>query len=403
MSEQIAQYEDTLVSFASHPSKSRGRVKPEPESPTRSCYQRDRDRVIHSSSFRRLKHKTQVFVYHEGDHFRTRLTHSLEVAQIARSICRSMGLNEDLAEALALAHDLGHPPFGHVGENVLNDCMKKFDGFDHNAQSIRLLTEVEHRYASFSGLNMTWETLEGLAKHNGPMVKAAIDHKNPPVELPFGLRSFLPNMDLELHTFASVEAQIAALADDIAYSSHDLDDGLRANLFSLDELKQIPIVAQLIDEVKWTYPDAPSDVMIHELVRRLINRMVADLMVESGDRIKALNPQSVDDIRGADRAVIAFGVDMENAVKSLKAFLSKRMYRHYLVNRNASKAKKVVSDLFSLYIREPECLPTEWFRKASEPDTAETARIVTDFIAGMTDRYAFREHAKLFDLSTVSL
>ncbi|NVJ97654.1 MAG: deoxyguanosinetriphosphate triphosphohydrolase [Alphaproteobacteria bacterium] len=403
MYDSLPRYEDTLAPYACRPSESRGRVFKEPETPTRSCYQRDRDRVIHSSSFRRLKHKTQVFVYHEGDHFRTRLTHSLEVAQIARSVCRSMHLNEDLGEALALAHDLGHPPFGHIGEIVLDECMKDFDGFDHNAQALRLLTRLEHRYASFEGLNLTWETLEGLAKHNGPLVESPIDPKNPPESLPFGFRDYLPENDLELHTYASAEAQIAALADDIAYSSHDLDDGLRAGLFEFDELKKIPVVAQVLDEVKWTYPNAPKDVMIHELVRRMINRMVADLMVESGRRIEALAPKCPDDIRNAGQPTIAFGKDMGEAVRELKSFLFERMYRHYLVNRMASKAKRVVTDLFNLYISEPECLPTEWNARAEGAGTAETARVVADFIAGMTDRFAFREHAKLFDLNRVSL
>ncbi|WP_417450262.1 deoxyguanosinetriphosphate triphosphohydrolase [Kordiimonas sp.] len=403
MNEALPRYEETLASYACKPSETRGRVFKEPETPNRSCYQRDRDRVIHSSSFRRLKHKTQVFVYHEGDHFRTRLTHSLEVAQIARSISRSMHLNEDLAEALALAHDLGHPPFGHIGETVLNDCMGQFDGFDHNAQALRLLTRLEHRYASFEGLNLTWETLEGLAKHNGPLADEPIDPANPPESLPFGFRDYLPENDLEIHTYASAEAQIAALADDIAYSSHDLDDGLRAGLFELSELKRIPVVMQLIDEVKWTYPDAPKDVTIHELVRRLINRMVADLMVESTKRITALAPKTPDDIRNAGLPTISFGADMQQAVKELKGFLFERMYRHYLVNRMGSKAKRVVTDLFNLYISEPECLPTEWSERAGERNSAETARVVADFIAGMTDRFAFREHAKLFDLNRVSL
>jgi dGTPase len=403
MEDSLPRYEDTLADYACKPSMSRGRVFKEPETPSRSCFQRDRDRVIHSSSFRRLKHKTQVFVYHEGDHFRTRLTHSLEVAQIARSVCRSMHLNEDLGEALALAHDLGHPPFGHIGETVLNTKMEGFDGFDHNAQALRLLTRLEHRYASFQGLNLTWETLEGLAKHNGPLVDAPIDPANPPKSLPFGFRDYLPENDLELHTHPSAEAQIAAIADDIAYSSHDLDDGLRAGLFEFDELKKIPVVAQVLDEVKWTYPNAPKDVVIHELVRRMIGRMVADLMVESGRRLKALGPSSPDDIRQADAPVIAFGRDMGEAVKELKAFLFDRMYRHYLVNRMASKAKRVVTDLFDLYISEPECLPTEWNARAGAPNSAETARVVADFIAGMTDRFAFREHAKLFDLNRVTL
>jgi dGTPase len=403
MSDTLAAYEDTLAPYACKPSESRGRLSPEPETPSRSCFQRDRDRVIHSSSFRRLKHKTQVFVYHEGDHYRTRLTHSLEVSQIARSVCRSMHLNEDLGETLALAHDLGHPPFGHVGEVVLDECMKAHDGFDHNAQSLRLLTQLEHKYASFDGLNLTWETLEGLAKHNGPLVEKAIDPKNPPADLAFGFREYLPKHDLMLHTYPSAEAQIAALADDIAYSSHDLDDGLRAGLFEFEELKNIPVVAQLIDEVMLTYPGASRDILIHELVRRMINRMVADLMVESGRRIDELAPKSADDIRNADQPTIAFGRNMAAAVKELKEFLFERMYRHYLVNRMGSKAKRVVTDLFDLYIAEPECLPTEWSGRAGEPNSEETARVVADFIAGMTDRFAFREHAKLFDLSRVSL
>lgn len=403
MTDILPHYESTLAPYACKPSLSRGRLFPEPETAMRSCYQRDRDRVIHSSSFRRLKHKTQVFVYHEGDHFRTRLTHSLEVSQIARSICRSMHLNEDLGEVMALAHDLGHPPFGHIGETVLNECMRDYQGFDHNAQSLRILTRLESRYASFKGLNLTWETLEGLAKHNGPLVDGPIDHKNPVGHLPFGIRDYLPENDLMLHTYASAEAQIASLADDIAYSSHDLDDGLRAGLFELDELKQIPVVAQLIDEVQLTYPGAAKDVLIHELVRRLINRMVADLMVESGRRLKELDPKEPDDIRNAGAPIIAFGRNISNAVAELKEFLAERMYRHYLVNRMGSKAKRVVTDLFELYISEPECLPTDWNEKAPEPNSAETARVVSDFIAGMTDRFAFREHAKLFDLSKVSL
>lgn len=403
MTEQPANYEDTLADYACKPSESRGRVFSEPETPMRSCYQRDRDRVIHSSAFRRLKHKTQVFVYHEGDHFRTRLTHSLEVSQITRSVCRSMSLNEDLGEVVALAHDLGHPPFGHVGEHILDEFMADHQGFDHNAQTLRILTRLERKYASFDGLNLTWETLEGLAKHNGPLADKAIDHKNPPKELPFGIRDYLPENDLMLHTFASAEAQVAALADDIAYASHDLDDGLRAGLFDLDELKNISVVAQLIDEVMLTYPKAPKDILIHELVRRMINRMVADVMVESGRRIRELDPKSADDIRNAGQPVIAFGRNMGVAVKELKAFLQGRMYKHYLVNRMASKARRVVTDLFDLYVAEPGCLPTEWSERAGEPNSEETTRVVADFIAGMTDRFAFREHGKMFDLSSVSL
>lgn len=403
METELPTHEQTLAPYASLGPKSRGRLISEPESYLRSPFQRDRDRLIHSSGFRRLKHKTQVFVYHEGDHFRTRLTHSLEVAQITRSICRAMHLNDDLGEALALAHDLGHPPFGHAGEEMLNKMMSEFGGFDHNAQALRLVTSLEKRYAAFGGLNLTWETLEGLAKHNGPLVDTKIDHANPPAKLPFALKEYIKHHDLECHTFAGPEAQVAALADDIAYSSHDLDDGLRAHLFEIDDLKNIPIVAQLIDEVKWTYKNASRDVLIHELVRRLINRLVSDVIVETERRMSMLNPKSPDDIRNWDQSVVAFAPDMEAAVKQLKSFLRDRMYQHYLVNRMTSKAKRVVNDLFGLYINEPEVLPTEWAAKTSGPNTAETARVVADFIAGMTDRFAFREHAKLFDLSVVSL
>ena len=399
----LPSFNDTLAPYAVHPDKSRGRLVTEPEGFGRSPFQRDRDRIIHSASFRRLKHKTQVFVYHEGDHFRTRLTHSLEVAQIARSICRHMHLNEDLAEALALAHDLGHPPFGHAGEHVLNDAMASFGGFDHNAQAMRLVTRLEHRYASFKGLNLSWDTLEGLAKHNGPLLDVPMASDADRAKLPFGISDYVAEHDLELHTYPSAEAQIAALADDIAYSAHDLDDGLRAGLFDVSELSNMPIISNLLDEVQWTYPGAPKPVMIHELVRRLINRLVNDLQVESQKRLVQLDPQSPDDIRLAKGAVIAFSPDTAAAVKALKSFLYQRMYRHHLVNRMTSKSKRVVRDLFDLFVAEPECLPSEWFDAAGEPGTTETARVVADFIAGMTDRFAFREHAKLFDLTKVSL
>lgn len=400
---ELADYNDTLASYAVRPDESRGRLVKEPEGYSRSPFQRDRDRVIHSASFRRLKHKTQVFVYHEGDHYRTRLTHSLEVAQIARSICRSMHLNEDIAESLALAHDLGHPPFGHAGEAVLNEEMASYGGFDHNAQALRLITRLEHRYAAFSGLNLTWETLEGLAKHNGPLLDKPLSLDGDRAKLPFGLSDFVAEYDLELHTWPSAEAQIAALADDIAYSAHDLDDGLRADLFDLNELADMPIVSSLFDEVIWTYPDAPRPVLIHELVRRLINRLINDLMVESRKRLLDLAPKTADDIRQAGKPVIAFSDDVAAAIKHLKNFLYQRMYRHHLVNRMTSKSKRVVRDLFTLFITEPECLPTEWQIGAGAPKSNETARVTADFIAGMTDRFAFREHAKLFDLTKVSI
>ena len=393
--------EDVLARHASRASMSRGRLYQEAESDTRTAYQRDRDRVIHCSAFRRLKHKTQVFVYHEGDHYRTRLTHSIEVAQIARTICRVLALNEDLAEALALAHDFGHTPFGHAGEDALNDAMADYGGFDHNAQTIRLVTRLERRYACFPGLNLTWETLEGLAKHNGPLVAHPLDQDGAPANLPFALVDFLADMDLELHTHAGPEAQVAAIADDIAYNNHDIDDGLRAGLFTLDDLAQIGFVGAVIDRVRAVYPDVERGVLIHEVVRRLIDLMVTDIVAETRRRLAETDPASADDVRAAGRPTVAFSDAMEAHERELKAFLRANMYQHYLVNRATSKAKRVVTDLFDLYIQEPQCLPTEWARATSGPRTDKTARAVADFIAGMTDRFAIREHTKLFDISVL--
>ena len=393
--------EDVLARHASRASMSRGRLYQEAESDTRTAYQRDRDRVIHCSAFRRLKHKTQVFVYHEGDHYRTRLTHSIEVAQIARTICRVLALNEDLAEALALAHDFGHTPFGHAGEDALDDAMADYGGFDHNAQTIRLVTRLERRYACFPGLNLTWETLEGLAKHNGPLVAQPLEQDQTPANLPFALVDFLADMDLELHTHAGPEAQVAAIADDIAYNNHDIDDGLRAGLFTLDDLAQIGFVGAVIDRVRAAYPDVERGVLIHEVVRRLIDLMVTDIVAETRRRLADTDPASADDVRAAGRPTVAFSDAMAAHERELKAFLRANMYQHYLVNRTTTKAKRVVTDLFDLYIQEPQCLPTEWARATSGPRTDKTARAVADFIAGMTDRFAIREHTKLFDISVL--
>ena len=393
--------EDVLARHASRATMSRGRLYQEAESDTRTAYQRDRDRVIHCSAFRRLKHKTQVFVYHEGDHYRTRLTHSIEVAQIARTICRVLALNEDLAEALALAHDFGHTQFGHAGEDALDDAMADYGGFDHNAQTIRLVTRLERRYACFPGLNLTWETLEGLAKHNGPLVAQPLDQDRTPANLPFALVDFLADMDLELHTHAGPEAQVAAIADDIAYNNHDIDDGLRAGLFTLDDLAQIGFVGAVIDRVRAAYPDVERGVLIHEVVRRLIDLMVTDIVAETRRRLAETDPSSADDVRAAGRPTVAFSDTMAAHERELKAFLRANMYQHYLVNRTTTKAKRVVTDLFDLYIQEPQCLPTEWARATSGPRTDKTARAVADFIAGMTDRFAIREHTKLFDISVL--
>ncbi|MDA5193313.1 deoxyguanosinetriphosphate triphosphohydrolase [Govanella unica] len=384
--------------FASKPGETRGRLYPEAESQTRSPYQRDRDRIIHSSAFRRLKHKTQVFVYHEGDYYRTRLTHSIEVAQIARSISRVFGLNEDLAEALSLAHDFGHTPFGHAGEDALDAAMAPFGGFDHNAQSLRVVTRLEERYAEFQGLNLTWETLEGLAKHNGPLCQPGGARS-----LPIGISDYVREHDLELHTYAGAEAQVAAIADDIAYNNHDIEDGVRAGLFTLDDMIGVPLVAEVLATVDLAYPTLDKGRRIHETVRRLINHMVEDIIHETARRLEQLDPQTATDIRMADRPMVAFSDYMAEQDRLLKSFLKIHMYRHYKVNRMASKARRVVRELFDLYHAEPNCLPTEWFAKIDGLDETGRARVVADFIAGMTDSYALLEHKRLFDVSTFTL
>ena len=383
-----------MAVYACRPAGSRGRLHPEPESQTRTCFQRDRDRIIHSAAFRRLEYKTQVFVNHEGDFFRTRLTHSLEVAQIARSVCRSLRLNEDLAEALALAHDLGHPPFGHAGEDALSEMMAPFGGFDHNVQSLRVVTVLEHRYAEFDGLNLTWETLEGVVKHNGPIIGKLA--RRP---LSTGSAAAYAKYDhLDLDTFPGAEAQVAALADDIAYNNHDIDDGLRAGLFSIDDLQEVPLVGPVFAAVRQSYPGIEDSRLIHESVRRLIGLMVHDLLAETRRRIEALDPGTADDVRRAGAPVVAFSEQMQGNDRALKAFLVDNMYRHYQLNRMTSKARRLVRDLFRLLLAEPECLPTDWRRRAGGAGTAETARTVADYIAGMTDRFAQDEHRKLFDV-----
>lgn len=384
-----------LAVYACHPQDSRGRLYAEEESPVRSPFQRDRDRIIHSTAFRRLKHKTQVFVYHEGDHYRTRLTHSIEVSQIARTISRALGLNEDLAEALALAHDLGHTPFGHAGEEALHACMKDFSGFDHNAQTLRILTKLEQRYAEFDGLNLTWETLEGVVKHNGPLLRS--DKKTFSSSLlPLPIKEFNEEFDLQLTGYASAEAQVAALSDDIAYNNHDIDDGLRAGLFSPDDLAEVPLVGPVFAEVARRYPGLERQRLIHESVRRVIDLMVADLLSETRLRLAAAAPASVAAIRALDHPVVAFSAAMTANDKALKSFLFNRMYRHYKVNRMTAKAKRVVRDLFSQFFDDPDCLPDEWRDRADGAGTPRTARVVADYIAGMTDGYALREHSRLF-------
>jgi dGTPase len=381
-----------LAPYAAKPEESRGRLYPEPEHAVRSPYQRDRDRIIHSTAFRRLTHKTQVFVYHEGDHYRTRLTHSLEVAQIARTIARALAIDEDLAETVALAHDLGHTPFGHAGEEALHAAMADFGGFSHNDQTLRILTRLERRYAEFDGLNLTWEALEGTVKHNGPLRGPGITRPVPPTIAEYDSRH-----PLALDFYAGVEAQVAALADDIAYNNHDLDDGLRAGLFAAADLAQVPLVGPIFRSVRERYPAIDEPRLIHEAIRRLIDSMVTDLIAETRSRLADAGLRSAADVRRFGRPVAAFSDKMRRNDRALKDFLFERMYRHYRVNRMSSKAKRVVRDLFGLYLAEPECLPSEWRRLAAGPGDPKTARVAADYLAGMTDRYAFDEHHRLFD------
>jgi dGTPase len=384
-----------LAPYASKPEETRGRLHPEPEHSMRSVFQRDRDRIIHSAAFRRLTHKTQVFVYHEGDHYRTRLTHSLEVAQIARTISRALGLDEDLAETLSLAHDLGHTPFGHAGEEALNAEMARFGGFSHNDHTLRILTRLERRYAEFDGLNLTWEALEGTVKHNGPLCGAGIERPVPPT-----IAEYNACHPLALDQFPSAEAQVAALSDDIAYNNHDIDDGLRAGLFAVSDLAEVPLVGPVFKSVASRYPGLEEPRLVHEAIRRLIDRMVGDLITETRSRLAAGRIDSTEAVRTRGAPVVAFSADMQRNDLALKEFLLERMYRHYRVNRMSSKARRVVHDLFGLYLSEPECLPSEWRVLAVGPGDEQTARVAADYLAGMTDRFALDEHHRLFDTYT---
>jgi dGTPase len=368
--------------YAVDPGATRGRLIPEPESRTRTPFQRDRDRIIHSAAFRRLAHKTQVFVHHEGDHFRSRLTHTIEVAQIARSLARALRLDEDLTEALALAHDLGHTPFGHTGEDALDACLEPYGGFDHNAQSLRIVTKLESRYAGFDGLNLSWETLEGLVKHNGPL-------KEP---LPHAILAYPAHEWLELSTFSSLEAQAAAIADDIAYDAHDIDDGLRAGLFELEDLTAVPLTAAFLADIRERHPGLDRPRVINEVTRRVITAMVEDAIATAVADIATVDPRSADDVRRAGRALVAFSPAMAATDKAIKAFLFPRMYRHPNVVRVREGADRIVRDLFDLYLRQPAHLPDEW-----TADGDERPRRIGDYIAGMTDRYAIQEHRRWFD------
>lgn len=385
-------YPAPLAPYASRAERTRGRLHPEPESASRTPFQRDRDRVLHSVAFRRLKHKTQVFISHEGDHYRTRLTHSIEVAQISRSIARTLQLDEDLAECVALAHDLGHPPFGHTGEDALKEKMAAFDGFDHNAQTLRLLTKLERRHAAFDGLNLTWETLEGAVKHNGPLTGPLASRTEP---LPAAIAEFARTWDLELDGFPSLEAQVAAVADDIAYNNHDIDDGLRAGLFSFEDARALPLIGPSIRGVEGRHPYAPRDIVIAEAVSDLIGVMITDVVANAQARLRRIGAETDRDVRSADSAAVDFSPAMKLELGGLRRFLHENMYRHYKVNRARSQAKRVVRDLFDVFFGEPETLPPEW-RSRGEGGPERLARAVCDYIAGMTDRYALREHQRLF-------
>jgi dGTPase len=376
----------SLASFATKPADSLGRFYPEPESATRTCYQRDRDRVIHSTAFRRLKHKTQVFVQHEGDYYRTRLTHSLEVAQIARSLARVLALDEDLAEAIALSHDLGHTPFGHSGEEALSEATAQFGGFDHNAHALKLVTKLEHRYAEFDGLNLTWETLEGLVKHNGPLAGRP---------LPQPIASFDRLWPLDLGGWPGLEAQVAALSDDIAYVNHDIDDGLRAGLFGIGDLADAPLAGAHVIAVQRRFGELEMSRFIGQLVRTLMSALIEDLLAETRRRIGGAVVSSAVEVRGHAQALAAFSSGVAEEIAALKAFLFQRMYRHPLVMESMGKAKQVVTELYERLSADPSLLPTDWAADCGAPGGAQTAAIVRDYIAGMTDRFALEEHAKI--------
>lgn len=379
-----------LAAYACRPDQSRGRLYKEPESTFRTCFQRDRDRIIHCNAFRRLKHKTQVFVYHEGDHYRTRLTHTLEVAQIARTLARTLYVNEDLAEAVALAHDLGHTPFAHVGEDTLEECMADVGGYDHNDQSLRVVTLLERKYPGWPGLNLTWESLEGIVKHNGPLQGAVPET----VALVQGMT------DLRLDTYASVEAQVAAISDDIAYNNHDVEDGLSAGLFTLEALHDVPLIREVRARCEARHPGMADDLLAAGIVREMIGAMVEDVIAEADARLQLLKPGSADDVRRAGRQMVAFSPSMHEKVEGLRAFLWERMYRHPHVTAMRDNAIRIVRDLYALYMAEPRKMPEDWAQKALAAGDAKKARarVVADYLAGMTDRYAIREHERLFNM-----
>jgi dGTPase len=379
------------VPWASRAEESRGRLHAEPDTGSRSTFRRDADRIIHSSAFRRLAYKTQVFSYHEGDHYRTRLTHTLEVVQVARSIARALGLDEDLSEALALAHDLGHPPFAHAGERVLDACMAAYGGFDHNAQSLRVVTRLENRYPDFDGLNLSWETLEGIVKHNGPLVGPNA------APLAHAIEVHAQKQDLWLWSWPSAEAQVAAIADDIAYDVHDLDDGLRAGLFGIEEFAGLPLVGAIIAGIRTRWPDLDRPRVIHEIGRQMITVLIEDVVAETRTRIAQARPDSADAVRQLGAAMVGFSPRVAEAERAIKAFLFPRMYRHPRVMEEMDAAGEVVRALFRRYMEDTGALPEEWRAGVTGHDEQVRARRIADFLAGQTDRYALAEHQRLFD------
>jgi dGTPase len=382
--------------YAADPWTTRGRLYPENSSPTRSDFQRDRDRIVHTTAFRRLKHKTQVFIAQDGDHYRTRLTHTIEVAQIARALARALKLDEDLAEGVALVHDFGHTPFGHTGEDALHEMLLPYGGFDHNAQSLRIVTKLERRYAEFDGINLTWESLEGLVKHNGPLLTKDGAGTNGPVPQP--ILDYCEIHDLELATFASLEAQVAAIADDIAYNTHDIDDGLRSGYLTFDVLEEIPFLAGLMAEVRALYPDLEASRFTHEIMRRQITRMVEDVISVAQDRLSQLKPQSANDVRHASRVIATFSKAMAETDKQIKAMLFKRIYRHPDIMRIRAGAAQIVTDLFGAYMANPKEMQSHfWVDHIAGLAEAAKARHVGDYLAGMTDTYAISAHRRLFD------
>ncbi|MEM7067495.1 MAG: deoxyguanosinetriphosphate triphosphohydrolase [Pseudomonadota bacterium] len=386
--DSISYGREGLAPYACSATASRGRLYDEPASPTRTPFQRDRDRIIHSTAFRRLKHKTQVFVHHVGDHYRTRLTHSIEVSQIARSLARAFRVDEDLAECLALSHDFGHTPFGHAGEDELDDLMKKWGGFDHNAQSLRIVTRLEQQYAEFDGLNLSWETLEGLVKHNGPLTGE---------DIPQSIINFNRSFDLELESHSSIEAQCAAIADDIAYNAHDLDDGLRAGLFVLDDLLDLPIAGEAMKEMRERYPDIDDRRVRHEIIRRQITRMVEDVIATSITSIKRVSPSSVDEVRACGETIVSFSAEMVEKERSIKCFLFENMYRAAELMKMREAAKRIMRDLFLAYMEDVSSIPDNLQKYLDNSTPLGHPRVISDFIASMTDSYAISEHNRLFD------